>query len=854
MDANRRPRLIAPNQYASGINITTRGGWPMTRPAWTYKTLQFINDENEEWFKTQIFQGGIMYQYVGFNQTLGQSNEIFVCSVGGRIWTIDRCTFLVEEITPGGRAGRNSRCKSIAYFVQAEQFLVIQDGESKPIIWDGGLAFRSRKGQVPVGTIMAYGQGRIWLVRGPQLLAGDLVGSYPNAVIGFTEISFLATNGIIYPSFTVGNMTGLEFIPQQDTATGIGTLLVLGEKGIASVFAEKERSTWVTGIARVGLINIGGTGHRAVTGINGDVWFEAKDGWRSYRHARGQVDTWYQLPMSQEVQIYTDTSSVNLKPYTSSIYFDNRLLATTDPIWQNGRCSSRGMIVLDFNILAAFGDATKPAWEGLWTGVNILQLIRGKNTAWAFGIDESGSTSLYELSTTANTPIDDTGLTGARRIECELVTGSYVFNNGNRAAAVGPQAQKTLWGGDTWIRDLQGRLDIQAFYRRDGEECFQFWKEFDVCANVDLCTQKCAFPTLLPQYRNRLRFGNPAYVPTDGCSTLPENATNTGRLYIGYEFQEKITWKGRVTLSLSRIQAMVDMKEPDLAGCDPDEPTCSTMTNCCYDPFIFTPRFPPYELPPFPPTTPGCIDPNAINYNPLADPGDGSCIYPIPGCTDSGAFNFDPEATIDDGSCIARVYGCTDSGSVNFDPMANTDDGSCIPCVYGCTDSSATNFDPSATCNDNSCEFPSGFCCPITSIPVPIPGDQVPPGAIGECELRVYPGSNNAPPGGYKVQALISYGTLGPVPVHVVTPYYLIGIGTPPTKIGTRWYIPTIDTWFSYDPHGGNYLQVDFWTTGVVVSCEGINADLPEGQNHFLIPNCVTETYNGTLCPPCDGC
>jgi hypothetical protein len=92
----------------------------MTRPAWTYKTLIFLDDENEEWFKTQIFQGGFMYQYVGFNQTLGQSNEAFVCSVGGRLWKIDPCSFIVEEITPGGRAGRNSLCKSIAYFVQAE--------------------------------------------------------------------------------------------------------------------------------------------------------------------------------------------------------------------------------------------------------------------------------------------------------------------------------------------------------------------------------------------------------------------------------------------------------------------------------------------------------------------------------------------------------------------------------------------------------------------------------------------------------------------------------------------------------------------------------------------------------------
>jgi hypothetical protein len=47
----------------------------------------------------------------------------------------------------------------------------------------------------------------------------------------------------------------------------------------------------------------------------------------------------------------------------------------------------------------------------------------------------------------------------------------------------------------------------------------------------------------------------------------------------------------------------------------------------------------------------GCMDPTALNYNPLAT-SPGSCNYAIEGCTDSNALNYDPLATIEDGSCI----------------------------------------------------------------------------------------------------------------------------------------------------------------------------------------------------------
>lgn len=53
---------------------------------------------------------------------------------------------------------------------------------------------------------------------------------------------------------------------------------------------------------------------------------------------------------------------------------------------------------------------------------------------------------------------------------------------------------------------------------------------------------------------------------------------------------------------------------------------------------------------------PGCLDPQACNYDAQANCYDfSSCDYSCWGCTDSQAFNYDPAATIDDGSCCSAA-------------------------------------------------------------------------------------------------------------------------------------------------------------------------------------------------------
>jgi hypothetical protein len=99
-------------------------------------------------------------------------------TLGGRLFQIVPAvdTATVREIQLDGR---NRNTISENYMIQADRYHVTQDGEAKPIIFDGVSARRAGEDEIIVGKIMAYGLGRLVVTRGRQIYFGDLFGSHP---------------------------------------------------------------------------------------------------------------------------------------------------------------------------------------------------------------------------------------------------------------------------------------------------------------------------------------------------------------------------------------------------------------------------------------------------------------------------------------------------------------------------------------------------------------------------------------------------------------------------------------------------------------------------------------------------
>lgn len=490
----------------------------------------------------QVLIGGSNFLIVSVDVT---TNSIVVQNIDATVGAVVAVGTVVQfyDLNPAGLP--------ITWLQQAEKWMIAQDGQSVPIIFDGASCVRAvqvgAQPQISAGKMMAYWLGRLWWVNpdGITFRAGNAVYSSPtndrDAVLYQTQNTFLANGGNFTVPSNAGEITAMRPVNVLDNSLGQGPLQVSTAEMIFGCTAPVDETTWITTkdtILGVSQIANGALGHYSTILCNGDMIYRSVYGIQSLILGRREFNVWGNVPISREMNPILEGDQQDLLQYGSAIVFDNRTLMTTGPVYSDRGVYHRGLISIDLDVISSMRDKAPSVYDGLWTGLKTLQILKGTfgNTerAFAFTLTESGTIELFELNNSSTNVRDNFDNTNVP-IAWQFSTGSLFRKQGQA-----PNFKRIrLMGGEVYLDQLQGRAVIEAFFRPDESSCWVPWCTFSVCSET------CEMPpdpyTCLdgalrtPQYRTRIGLGEP------GLQCDP----NTNKPYrTGYTFQFKFQCQG----------------------------------------------------------------------------------------------------------------------------------------------------------------------------------------------------------------------------------------------------------------------------------------------------------------------
>ena len=415
---------------------------------------------------------------------------------------------------------------------------------------------------IPVGGPTVYANGRLWVARGNELYAGDLVNSYKNAHLRFSEILYLSGGGAF--SFD-DKIVALSVMPGADTSTGQGDLIVFTKKSVNAIRSyvyDREQWQQTVGMQRFVYDGVGDVSHESIVGTANDLYFRAKDGVMSFKKTlKEKATSTVILSDSREADriFFYDTS--RWLYYADAVFFDNRYIVTGSPVvqrinpdYEDGyNIVHRSLVVNDLSPGSVRGEAFPPAYDGEWTGLQVSKLVSGsfKNEERCFAIccDTQGHNALYEIT---KNDLSDTNSSGNK---IQITSGIEL----KRMDFQSPADVKELIRADIGFSEIFGPFVTPS----ESQESPSFSWTFSFRPDY--------YPTFFTIQSDTVQVdtGNtnpipgkiplnlrPAYLnvrtvkPSDSCVTVSNRLAR-----FGYMFQPKLEWTGNAKLSLFRLHS-----------------------------------------------------------------------------------------------------------------------------------------------------------------------------------------------------------------------------------------------------------------------------------------------------------
>lgn len=480
------PNICPRNLATNAVNRYFRHDINSTRLPIQHIELIYPEDVgNKQRF---LLEGGNIQGSTVYNSLPPQNNSQIILSVAGTI-------FRIKVIGKKGYVYKlfegNDPVLTHAWFAQAFEWLIIQDGMAQPILWDGVTARRAfvapdgTSQEVPVGSVMAFIHGRLAVASADgtnQIAVGDIVyGENVTTtadVIRFTETQYWASGGAFGVPVYVGDITGMYAMPYLDTGTGQNELVVLGTQGAVAIDLSRPREQWLDSqLLRISLIGAGCVSTHSLAALNGDLFFRSTEGVRSYRNARSEFQqTWHQTPISTDVRRWIATDSPRLLEYNSQVAWRNLLLSTCSPLLArpNNPLAGhhrfhRGFVVFDAEPQSNVLRSGAPVWHGMWTGIRPVCFIEGRienrHRCFAWSYDRDGVNRLYEVNEDG---FNDTFEGHPRKIFSFYDTSSL----GVVERTTNSYDQKILASGEIEVSGLREQTELTVSIRPDNSPCF----------------------------------------------------------------------------------------------------------------------------------------------------------------------------------------------------------------------------------------------------------------------------------------------------------------------------------------------------------------------------------------------
>lgn len=570
------PHGLRRDQLAWLSNATVRGGAISPRDGWN--PLVKITDS------TGIWQGGFIYE------PIAGGDPYIVCVISGHLYSVSMdAPYTVTDLTVKYEQAPfpiTEQC----FFCEAEGFLIIQAGDYEdaiaaattptlPMFYHSAFSshaesLRYSRGifspnappgafpwqELPPGMAMVYYQNRVWIAQGRLLVAGDIAGdyssgsafySYRDSVLEVTESPLIVGgDGFSVPT-QAGNIRALGYTSNLDTTLGQGPLYIFTRKQVYQLVVPVTRNDWIAAGSITGgrggattpqmtlaQINNGATGSKTLLHINGDLFYQSFDpAIRSLVVATRWYGQWGNVPISRNIDRVMQFTDRGLMRLATAGTWDNRSLQGGLPTKLPQGTVCKALLPLNFDVISNISELTgeeaqpAPAWEGVWSGLNFLDVYSDdfNGLQRSFGVVVSqvdSSIEVWELTPGSKFENGDNRITWYA--EFPAFTWDKIFN------------LKSLEAGELWVDRVVGTVKFQVDYRPDADACWHPWTVVTRCAARN-CAEDINRPICYPT--------SPVYGPGQGFPIgLPKPKgdckTTVRPSDIGYQFQVRVTITG----------------------------------------------------------------------------------------------------------------------------------------------------------------------------------------------------------------------------------------------------------------------------------------------------------------------